>query len=250
METPLSPLEFARRTRRLYGAREAVVDGDLRLTYEEFFDRCDRWSAALATLGVRQGDRVATIAPNTHAQLESFYAVPQLGAVLVPMNYRLTANDFVYMVNHSGSTVLCVHSDYLDAIDGVEVVRIWADSVDPVGVVTFSVTDHDPGLVAAYLSAEHGIGVRDGRFCAHPLLARLGVPAGAIRASVGVGTEGEAVERLLGAVRAYLDEGPRARYAVADGCWQVDDDARPLIEVNGLAALASTAAAACGPALD
>ena len=74
--------------------------------------------------------------------------------------------------------------------------------------------------------------------------------AGAVAARVGVGTEGEAVERLLGAVRAYLDEGPRARYAVADGCWQVDDDARPLIEVNGLAALASTAAAACGPALD
>ncbi len=137
----------------------------------------------------------------------------------------------------------------LQAIDGVEVVRIWADSADPVGVVTFSVTDHDPGLVAAYLSAEHGIGVRDGRFCAHPLLARLGVPAGAIRASVGVGTEGESVERLLDAVRAYLDEGPRAQYAVADGCWQVEDDARPLIEVNGLAALASTAAAACGPAL-
>jgi fatty-acyl-CoA synthase len=119
METPLSPLEFARRTRRLHGAREAVVDGDLRLTYEQFFDRCDRWSAALSSLGVQQGDRVATIAPNTHAQLESFYAVPQLGAVLVPMNYRLTADDFVYMVNHSGSTVLCVHSDYLDTIDGV-----------------------------------------------------------------------------------------------------------------------------------
>ncbi|HEY0932765.1 MAG TPA: long-chain-fatty-acid--CoA ligase [Trebonia sp.] len=119
METPLSPLEFARRTRRLHGEREAVVDGELRLTYEQFFDRCDRWSAALQGLGVVQGDRVATIAPNTHAQLESFYAVPQLGAVLVPMNYRLTADDFVYMVNHSGSTVLCVHSDYLDTIDAV-----------------------------------------------------------------------------------------------------------------------------------
>jgi fatty-acyl-CoA synthase len=119
METPLSPLEFARRTRRLHGTREAVVDGDLKLTYEQFFDRCDRWSAALQGLGVRQGDRVATIAPNTHAQLESFYSVPQLGAVLVPMNYRLTPGDFVYMVNHSGSTVLCVHSDYLEAIDRV-----------------------------------------------------------------------------------------------------------------------------------
>src|ERR1700678_4793271 len=103
METPLTPLAFARRPRGLHGGREAVVDGSLRLSYEEFFDRCDRWSAALQGLGVRQGDRVATIAPNTHAQLESFYAVPQLGAVLVPMNYRPTADDFAYMVNPSGA---------------------------------------------------------------------------------------------------------------------------------------------------
>jgi fatty-acyl-CoA synthase len=119
MQTPLSPLDFARRTRRLHPTREAVVDGRLRLTYEQFFDRCDRWSAALQGLGVRPGDRVATIAPNTHAQLEAFYAVPQIGAVLVPINYRLTPDDFVYIVNHSGASVVCVHSDYLADIDGV-----------------------------------------------------------------------------------------------------------------------------------
>jgi acyl-CoA synthetase (AMP-forming)/AMP-acid ligase II len=119
MEVPLTPLEFARRTRRLHGHREGVVDGDLRLTYEQFFGRCDRWSAALQGLGVAPGDRVATIAPNTHAQLEAFYAVPQIGAVLVPINYRLTAEDFVYILNHSGASVVCAHSDYLDALDGV-----------------------------------------------------------------------------------------------------------------------------------
>jgi fatty-acyl-CoA synthase len=119
METPLTPLEFMRRSRRLYPDREAIVDGDLRLTYAQFFDRCDRWSAALQRLGVRQGDRVAYIAPNTHAQLESFYAVPQTGAVLVPINYRLTADDFAYIINHSGARVVCVHSDYLSAVDGI-----------------------------------------------------------------------------------------------------------------------------------
>ncbi len=119
METPLTPVDFARRTRRLHGSREAVVDGDLRLTYEQFFDRCDRWSSALQGLGVRQGDRVATIAPNTHAQLEAFYAVPQIGAVLVPVNYRLTADDFVYIVNHSGATVVCADQDYLDVVGRV-----------------------------------------------------------------------------------------------------------------------------------
>src|SRR5260221_6758033 len=119
METPLTPLEFARRARKLYGDQEAVVDGSLRMAYAEFFERCDRWSAALQGLGVRKGDRVAYICPNTHEQLESFYAVPQLGAVIVPINFRLTAEDFVYISAHSGATVLCVHPDYLDAVDGV-----------------------------------------------------------------------------------------------------------------------------------
>src|SRR4030081_2918934 len=119
MEVALTPLEFARRTRALYPDREAVVDGALRFTYEQFFDRCDRLSPALQALGVKAGDRVAYIAPNTHAQLESFYAVPQIGAVLVPINYRLSPEEFQYIITHSGATVLCVHPDYLDAVDGV-----------------------------------------------------------------------------------------------------------------------------------
>lgn len=119
METPLTPLEFARRARRIYADREAVVDGDLRLTYRQFFERCDRWSAALQKLGVRAGDRVACIAPNTHAQLESFYAVLQIGATLVPLNYRLTSGDFAYMIQHSGARVVCAHSDYLEAVDRI-----------------------------------------------------------------------------------------------------------------------------------
>jgi fatty-acyl-CoA synthase len=119
VETPLTPLEFARRARRLYAEREAVVDGATRLTYRQFFERCDRWSSALQALGVAQGDRVAYIAPNTLAQLESFYAVPQIGAVVVPINYRLTAEDFAYIINHSGAKVVCAHSDYLAMVDGI-----------------------------------------------------------------------------------------------------------------------------------
>ena len=119
MEVPLSPLEFARRSRRLYPEREAVVDGDLRLTYRDFFDRADRWSAALQEIGVKQGDRVVYIAPNTHAQLESFYAVPQIGAVLVPVNYRLTPDDFAYIINHSGATIVCAEADHLGQVDSV-----------------------------------------------------------------------------------------------------------------------------------
>lgn len=119
METPLSPLDFARRARHLYPDHEAVVDGDRRFTYAAFFERCDRWSAVLQSLGVRQGDRVAYISPNTHAELESFYAVPQIGAVLVPINYRLTSEDFAYLIQHSGSRVVCADAEYLDSIDSI-----------------------------------------------------------------------------------------------------------------------------------
>jgi len=153
METPLTPLEFARRARCLYGSREAVVDGGCRLTYEQFFDRCDRWSSALQRLGAGAGDRVAYIAPNTHAQLESFYAVPQIGAVLVPINYRLTPDDFAYIIGHSGSTVVCAHEDYLDAIDGVR--------GQLAGVRHFVALE---GTRAGWLQYEAAIAESDGKF--------------------------------------------------------------------------------------
>jgi fatty-acyl-CoA synthase len=108
-----------RRARRLYADREAVVDDGRRASYAEFLARCDRWSAALQRLGVRREDRVAYIAPNTTAQLESFYAVPQIGAVLVPINYRLSHEEFAYLIAHSGARVVCADPAYFDAVDAI-----------------------------------------------------------------------------------------------------------------------------------
>ena len=129
METPLTPLEFQRRARSLYREREAVVDGSMRFTYAQFGDRCDRWSAALQRLGVTTGDRIAYISPNTHSQIELFYAVPQVGAVLVPINFRLTPREIEYIIQHSGSTVVCAHADYLESLETVRTsccdVRHW-----------------------------------------------------------------------------------------------------------------------------
>ncbi len=119
METPLSPLEFQRRARSLYPNREAVVDGSTRLTYEEFFDRCDRWSAVLERLSVSKGDRVAYVSPNTHQMLESFYAVPQIGGVLVPINFRLKPHEIEYIVVHSGASVVCVDGEHLEALESL-----------------------------------------------------------------------------------------------------------------------------------
>ena len=119
MKIALSPMEFAKRARRLYSSKEAVVDGEQRFTYEEFLDRCDRWSSGLQAMGVQHGDRVAYIAPNTHSHLEGYYAVPQIGAVLVPINYRLATDDFEFIINHSGAKIVCAHPDYFDAIDSI-----------------------------------------------------------------------------------------------------------------------------------
>ncbi|GAA1700958.1 aminotransferase class V-fold PLP-dependent enzyme [Fodinicola feengrottensis] len=117
--------------------------------------------------------------------------------------------------------------DGLAGLDGVRVHRIFPDSPGAIGVVTFSLPGYDPGLVAAYLSAEHGIGVRDGKFCAHPLLSRLGLAAGAIRASLGVGSCSDDVDRLVRALSEFLESGAKWTYAQVDGRWTPSPDPRP-----------------------
>ncbi|MGV9822883.1 aminotransferase class V-fold PLP-dependent enzyme [Nocardia xishanensis] len=116
--------------------------------------------------------------------------------------------------------------DGLCAIPGVETLRIFSDSPDTVGIVAFTVAGFAPGHVAAYLSAEHAIGVRDGRFCAHPLLARLGLD-GALRASIGLGTTSADVDRLVAAVATLVEHGPSWNYTQTDGLWNPTPETRP-----------------------
>lgn len=116
-------------------------------------------------------------------------------------------------------------------LDGVTVHSLFSDSASyaecgSIGVVNFSVTGYDAGLVAAYLSAEHGVGVRDGKFCAHPLLNRLGLPAGSLRASFGVGSRREDAQRLIDGVAALLRDGLGWDYVVDSGRWVPANDQR------------------------
>ena len=95
-----------------------------------------------------------------------------------------------------------------------------------IGVVNFSLAGYDAGLVAAYLSAEHGIGLRDGRFCAHPLLRRLGLPSGSLRASFGVGSRLEDAQRLLAGIQELRRTGLGWDYVVDAGRWVPSNDTR------------------------
>ncbi len=90
---------------------------------------------------------------------------------------------------------------------------------------------HAAAHVGAYLSAEHGVGVRDGRFCAHQLLTRLGFAGGALRASFGVGTPAADVERLADALARLVREGSRHAYAPGPDGWAPLGDDRPLPEL-------------------
>ncbi|WP_159841872.1 aminotransferase class V-fold PLP-dependent enzyme [Nocardia sp. CY41] len=128
--------------------------------------------------------------------------------------------------------------DGLAAIAGVRLLRIWIDSIDSVGIVAFTLDDFAPGHVAAYLSAEHGIGVRDGRFCAHPLLTRLGLD-GALRASIGLGTTSADVDRLIEAIATLARTGPTWNYAAENGVWNPTPETRPFTST------APTGAAPC-----
>ncbi|MUM19560.1 aminotransferase class V-fold PLP-dependent enzyme [Mycobacterium sp. CBMA271] len=121
----------------------------------------------------------------------------------------------------------------LDAIEGVDTLRIWVEGRDVLGIVSFTVAGYAPSVVAAYLSAEHGIGVRDGRFCAHPLLARLGAPAGAVRASIGLGTTASDITRLLEAIGELVHNGPSLSYTERDGQVGPAEDSRPLPDFLG-----------------
>jgi selenocysteine lyase/cysteine desulfurase len=132
----------------------------------------------------------------------------------------------------------------LAAVPGLRLLRIWPDSTDHVAVQSFTLTAADgsdlpAGYVAAYLSAEHGIGVRDGRFCAHPLVRKLcGENGEALRASIGIGTTEEHVDRLVGALHRLVTRGASWTYARVDGRWAPTPDPRdqdPLGVIGDLA---------------
>ena len=127
----------------------------------------------------------------------------------------------------------------LATVPGVTPLRIWPDSPDRVAVQSFTVAGFSAGFVAAYLSAEHAIGVRDGKFCAHPLLERLCQNSGgqnsgaggdgtAVRASIGLGTTAEHVDRLVDALRELVTRGARWTYAPVSGRWTPTPDPRDL----------------------
>ena len=111
---PLSPVSFLDRAAQAFASRTAVVDGDLRLSYSEFAQRCARLVSALAGSGVGPGDRVAALCANSHVMLELHHGVPARGAALVSVNTRLSQGEMRFVVEHSGARILIATHEFAD----------------------------------------------------------------------------------------------------------------------------------------
>lgn len=117
MFVPLSVLEFRDRAETYFGEKVGVVDGEKRFTYRQFGERTHRLANALVALGIEPGDRVSFLTYNTHQLLEAYYGVLEAGAVLNPINIRLTPREIAYIVGHAGSKVLFFHKDFKPLVE-------------------------------------------------------------------------------------------------------------------------------------
>jgi fatty-acyl-CoA synthase len=109
---PLTPLVFLARAAEVFPDRVAIIHGDLRRSYAEFYARSRRLASALAALGVKRGDTVSVMLANTPAMLECHYGVPMTGAVLNTLNTRLDAPVLAFMLDHAEAKILIVDREY------------------------------------------------------------------------------------------------------------------------------------------
>ena len=128
MIVPLTLADFLERAELVYGHREAVVDeptppgGGLgRFTYAQFASMARSLAGTLDDLGVGENDRVAIVSPNAARFLISLFGVSVFGRVLVPVNFRLNAEETRYIIEHSGSSVLLVDPELDESLRDIKV---------------------------------------------------------------------------------------------------------------------------------
>ena len=114
----LTPILLLERTLRVHGERTAVIDGDERWSYARFGEEIGRLAGALRRAGIRRGDRVAVLLPNTPVHLAAKFALPLLEAPLVSINTRLAAGEIAYILQHSGARILLADPALAAPLDG------------------------------------------------------------------------------------------------------------------------------------
>ena len=109
---PLTPISFLARAAAVFPTQIAIVHGDLRRDYAQFYARSRRLASALAARGIKRGDTVSVMLANTPAMLECHYGAPMTGAVLNTLNTRLDAAVLAFTLDHADAKVLIVDREY------------------------------------------------------------------------------------------------------------------------------------------
>jgi fatty-acyl-CoA synthase len=137
MRVALTVADFLNRAALVYGDRPAAVDepgvpGSLgTLTYGELEARARGMALAMDELGIGHGERVAIVSPNSGRFLTSYFGVSGFGRILVPINFRLTAEEIAYVVEHSGASALLYDPDLRDQVAEIKVAhRFCLDGAD------------------------------------------------------------------------------------------------------------------------
>src|SRR4030095_11038178 len=129
MDYQLTLPTILRRAETLFSGKEVVSrlpDKSLHLyTYHDFASRGKKLAVALVQLGIGRGDRVATFCWNHHQHLESYFAIPCIGAVIHPLNIRLSPDDLAYIVNHAEDKIIIVDEVLLPLFE------TFKDSINP-----------------------------------------------------------------------------------------------------------------------
>lgn len=102
---------------RLFPQKKGIICGDKRWTYQEFYSRISRLSSCLGSLGIGKGDRVALLHPNCHVFLEAYYAIALIGAISVPINYRLSPQEIAFILQDSEPKILIADSIFKSLIN-------------------------------------------------------------------------------------------------------------------------------------
>jgi fatty-acyl-CoA synthase len=117
MNIPLTPVRFLRYAKQQFAHKTAVVCGDDRFTYAQFADRASRLGGALQHAGITPGDRVAFLSTNCHRLLEAYYGVLEAGAILLPLNIRLSPEELAYILNDASAKILFVEKTFLPVVE-------------------------------------------------------------------------------------------------------------------------------------
>ncbi len=153
MNVPLTPLRFLRHAERQYAGRTAVVSRGQRFTYKQFAERSFLLAGALRQAGIQHGERVAYLGTNSHRLLEAYYGVLEAGAILLPLNIRLSAAELTFVLQDSGAAVLFIEPQFLPLVDSfrsnLTSVRLFCQLDGEVNAAWLAPQSYDQWITAA-----------------------------------------------------------------------------------------------------